>query len=1034
VSVLFSDVSGYTSMSEALDAEDVREITNEIFARAAGIVASYGGRVEKVMGDAILAVFGDPVAREDDAERAVRAALDLHAAAGEVGARLVGRIGRPLSMHSGINTGVVVTGEVDISGASTGPTGDAVNIAARLQALAAAEEILIGPETLRLVCGTFECEERGVHDLKGRTGPVPVTRVLGVAVVPQRRSSLRAELVGRGVELDALLAAAGRLDAGEASTVVVRGEPGVGKSRLVGELRDRLHGDVRCLVGRAGALAQNTPYAPVIDLLSTELAIAERDPPDVVRDKLVSGVTALVDVPLVLAPLAQLYGISVDGFPVADRETFPDRLLAALRAVLTELARRGPVVLIVEDLHWADPSTVELVRRLLAPADLPVLAVLTCRAGFSPSLPDAQTITLSDLTLEETGALLMSLLGTDVVSDELHRFVADRTDGNPFFVEELTSSLLEADVLQRGDRGWELTGLPTVDSVPATVRGVIAARIDRLADDEKTVVREASVIGREFLYRLLHGVTATGFSLDDSLTELQGADIIRVRAGAAELEYLFKHALTQEVAYTGLSRSQRRKLHALVASVMERELADRRSEIVEVLAHHYLEAEIVDEAVSCLVEAARKSIERYALTEAHRFLEQGYVLLIGIDRARSADQDRALVELINTWSFVHYYRGTITDWVELLRAHLPVAERVDDLNARGLYLGCLGNALWFNGDLRGSLDALDRALALQPDRGDGDGVRHARAWRTHTLFMMGRTAEAEAADVPSGDLSYPVFKGMSGVALAATLGGNLPRGRALTDELLRLGRTAGNPRAEAIGCAMEAAWRWLVLDVDADQSAVRGIDAARDDIYRAVNAFSLALALVSNGEYRQARDVTAAWLPIMQAHGNYWVAAMLQITQAAADVALGRMSDGMRDLARLEAELDECGYAFVAIVARFTIARVHVLVARREVDVKTSWLLRNPWFVTRHAMPAARRAQEELDALRMEALTNGFAGFLGMIELSRAQLFARTGEPELAREAVARVRDFLAAAGVQGTPLPLQRVEAELEQGGVRDA
>jgi tetratricopeptide (TPR) repeat protein len=449
--------------------------------------------------------------------------------------------------------------------------------------------------------------------------------------------------------------------------------------------------------------------------------------------------------------------------------------------------------------------------------------------------------------------------------------------------------------------------------------------------------------------------------------------------------------------------------------------------VVEVLAHHYREAEMVDEAVSCLIDAGRKSVERYALTEAHRVLREAHALLT--DRARSADQDRTLIDLVNTWSFVHYYRGTIDEWVELLRAHLPVAERIEDVGARSLYLACLGNALWFNGDLRGSLDALDRALALQPAGSESEGARHARAWRAHTLMMMGRLEEAEATEVPLGSLSYPVFKGMSGVAFAAVFGGHLVRARELIDELLRLGRAAGNPRAEAIGYVAECAWRWMVLDPTAGESAVHGMEAARDDVYRASNAFPLALALITNGRYAEARDLTEVWLPKTRAGGNYWIAAVLEVVRSACDIAFGRMSAGMRDLLRTEAELQERGYAFPALVARVTIARVHVLVARREVDVKASWLLRNPWFVARHAIPAARRAKRELESLHRDAVTTGFKGFLGVIDLSRAQIFASAGDTQRAREAVAQVKTFLIEAGVEPHACPaVEAIETELAQ------
>jgi adenylate cyclase len=476
VSVLFSDLSGYTALSEALDAEDVRAVVNEVSARAAEIVISYGGRVEKVMGDAILAVFGDPVAHEDDAERAVRAALTIHAAVAELGALNAGRLGRTLTMHSGINTGVVVTGEPDISGARTGPTGDPVNIAARIQGLAGADEVLIGPETIRLVRGSFDIEERGTHELKGRSGSIAVARVLGLAATPKRHSALRGEFVGRNTELDALFAAADRLRQGEASTVLVISDPGVGKSRLVDVFRDRMNGEFRYLTGQATALAQHTPYAPLIDLLSTELNISDRDSLDIVREKVRMGVRELVDDPLVWGPFEQLYGI-VDDSSRADRETFPERLLAALRTVLA-LAGRAPLVLIVEDLHWADAASVDLLQQLLASADLPVLAIVTSRPERSVSLPNAHVMTLSEFDAAETRALLVSLLATENIPEGLRDFVVARTDGNPFFVEELTSSLLETGALHGGERMWELRA-PLTESIPATVRGVLAARIDR---------------------------------------------------------------------------------------------------------------------------------------------------------------------------------------------------------------------------------------------------------------------------------------------------------------------------------------------------------------------------------------------------------------------------------------------------------------------------------------------------------------------------------------------------------------------------
>jgi hypothetical protein len=487
----------------------------EIFSRATEIVERYSGRVDKLLGDAVMSVFGDPVTHEDDAERAIRATLEIHAAVEELSSQYEGRIGTALRMHSGINTGVVVTGTGSFDTADTGPLGDTINLAARLEDLSKPGEILLGPETARLTEGVFEMADYGTHDLKGKSGAVPVMKMIGFKKVRSGPSRRQAGFVGRHEELGDLLDAVERVREGQGSVIGIRAEAGSGKTRLLEEFRSKLDAQVQWLEGRAYPYGENIPYAALIDLISNAIDVDEEDTADSISAKLGAVIGPLVGGEArVLDPFVRLYGLPEREDAALDKDSFQDRLLESLVAVVDALSRRSPTVLVFQDLHWVDPSTIAIIDRLITTTTVPAVVVANYRPSFEGELTGIREIELGALSPRQMGQMLSSLLEVDEPPSELVRFVVERTDGNPFFIEEIINSLIETGTLAEADVGWKIEGSLDRTEMPTSVRGVIAARIDRLDADRRRVLREASVVGRQFLYEVIRRVATVSATLD----------------------------------------------------------------------------------------------------------------------------------------------------------------------------------------------------------------------------------------------------------------------------------------------------------------------------------------------------------------------------------------------------------------------------------------------------------------------------------------------------------------------------------------
>ena len=634
---MFCDMVGSSALSTRLDPEEQRDVVSGFQGCCAAEIKRLGGMVAQYLGDGVLAYFGYPAAHEDDAERAVHAGLAI---LGAVSSATLGRRVR-LEARIGIATGVVVVGDLVHEGVTqeNAAIGETTNLAARLQALAEPGTLLVCPETHRLVGVLFEYRDLGRHELKGFAKPMHVHQVMRASKVENRFEARRADvaspLLGRDEELELLLRRWEQAKRGEGRVVLLTGEAGIGKSRLTRALQERLRAEAHTsLTYHCSPYHQDSAFYPVIAQL-TRAAGIERDDTEARLRKLEtllaqSSANLADDVPLFAAllsiPLGENYQL-----PKVAPQRLKDFTLQALITQLSRLAARQPVLMTFEDMHWVDPTTLELLSLAVSEAKgLPLLMVATARPEFTPPWPSHRHLTTVDLTRLDRGegeALVAGVTRGKALPAEVLEQIVARTDGIPLFIEELTKTVLESGLLREGDQGYELTGpLPPL-AIPSTLHASLLARLDRLST-VKEVAQIAAVAGREFPYALIAAVAGLPEKdLDAGLAQLVAAEIVFQRGTPPNATYQFKHALVQDAAYSSLVRSRRHQFHAQIASALREQFPDVEAALPEIIAHHLTEGGLPDDAIEQWEVASDRAASRSANFEAINHLSRAISLL-----------------------------------------------------------------------------------------------------------------------------------------------------------------------------------------------------------------------------------------------------------------------------------------------------------------------------------------------------------------------------------------------------------------------
>jgi class 3 adenylate cyclase/tetratricopeptide (TPR) repeat protein len=790
LTVLFCDLVDSTALSSQLDPEDLRQIVRAYQETCAKVIARFEGYIAQYLGDGLLVYFGYPLAHEDDAQRAVRGGLGMVEALGQLNARLERERGVHLAVRLGIHTGLVVVGEV---GGGTRQEqlalGETPNIAARLQSLAIPNSLVISAATFQLLGGFFACQPLGTPLLKGLAQPLTVYRVLYESMARSRLEAVGSAgltpLVGREQELGLLLERWTQVKDGTGQVVLLSGEAGIGKSRLVQVLKEQVATEPQAWLTpcQCSPYYQNTALYPLIDLLERIALRFEREESPEQKLRKLEGF--LVQYGLPLAEVVPLFAallslpLPADYDPLKlSPEQQKQQTLQILLTILLRIAAQQPVLFIMEDLHWVDPSTLELLSLLVDQGPTArILALFTFRPDFSPpwtGRTHLTQVTVHRLPRRQAVEVLRQVAHGKILPPEVVEQIVAKTDGVPLFVEELTKMVLESGLLQEREDHYELIGPLPLLAIPATLHDSLMARLDRLAT-VKALAQLGATLGREFSYELLQAVSPWDEeTLRHGLQQLVEAEFLYQRGLPPQATYLFKHALIQDAAYQSLLKSTRQQYHQRIAQVLVEQFPALVETQPELLAHHYTEAGLGAPAVECWQRAGERARCYAGEREAIAHYSKGLAVLqtLPVTPARTQHALDLLVNLIETLGNVEghespkcgqlmaqarvlcqhtgdtpslfwvlfYLRGGYTARGEHQTARevaeqaLALAQRLQD---RALFVTAhysLGIALKDLGDLTSARSHFEQALAY-----DDGQQRNLRSW-AHTVLSLSNVA------------------------------------------------------------------------------------------------------------------------------------------------------------------------------------------------------------------------------------------------------------------------------------------------------
>jgi class 3 adenylate cyclase/tetratricopeptide (TPR) repeat protein len=756
VTVLFADLKGSLDLLADRDPEDARRILDPVLEHMMDAVHRYEGTVNQVMGDGIMALFGAPVAHEDHAVRACQAALQMQRALARYSDEVQGAHGVPLLIRVGLNSGEVVVRSIgsDVRMDYTA-VGQTTHLAARMEQLAQPGSILMTDQTLKLAEGSVQVKPVGRIAVKGLRTGIEAYELVGADMPRSRLEATAARgltrFVGRDAELELLRTARDRTTAGRGQAVGVVGEPGVGKTRLFYEFTRPPSMEGWCVLATSAvSYGQSTPYLPVADLLRVYFNIDDRDDVSRLREKVAGPLLALdPELGALVAPLLSILDVPAAHLdPAWTRLDPPHRrgqMLDALKRLVLGESRRRPVCLVVENLHWIAPETQAFLESVVESIrDHRLLLLVNYRPEYRCAWAAVDHFTelrIDPLPPARAGELLQALLGADPTLRPLKQLLIDRTDGNPFFLEEMVRSLLETEALVGGPGAYRLVRPVRTVQVPETVKAVLASRIGRLPFEEERLLQSAAVIGRHVDLQLLRTIAdVPGEQLRTELAHLRAADLLYESRRFPEQEYTFKHSLTHDVAYGSLLHGRQRSLHARILKAIEALYPERLVEQTERLAHHAFHGEVWDRAVEYLLRAGRRALFTSATSEAVENFERALLALRRVPQT-PVTLRMAVALRLNLrdalWSLGEV--GKIRE--ELLEAE-AIAHQLEDEHALATVASYRCHYLWAVGELEAALEASDRALAIASTVDDALLLAETKLYRGLVFLAQGDSERA----------------------------------------------------------------------------------------------------------------------------------------------------------------------------------------------------------------------------------------------------------------------------------------------------
>jgi class 3 adenylate cyclase/tetratricopeptide (TPR) repeat protein len=1018
ITVLFTDVVSYTSLSEKLDMEVLRDIMNQHFIMLIESVNKYEGMVDQLLGDGMVAFFGAPRAYEDHAQRACYAALDMQKTVKELAVKLLSEYGIDFSIRIGINSGPVVVGPVGNNQHTEYiAIGNTVNLASRMEEASRPGGILATDVVYDLTRDFFDYEPVGEIGVKGKDKPVAAYRLLRPGKTESRFGVALARgltpFVGREAEIQTLRGAFNKTKDGTNQTIGIKGEPGIGKTRLLKEFQENIRQDGPTFMeGHCLHYGSLIPYWPIINILKTYFEIKEDDEEHETKERMQKRLERL-DGSLVsyLPFLYEIFSYKVDDehFSGMENQYKRSRLFEGITDLIIKESARKPVVIALEDLHWIDKASEDFLSYLIKRiSGQRILILLLYRPEYA--LPwrdrvDCYEIQLSQLSVPTSEKLLHALLPEGRPEAELKELILSKAGGNPLFVEEFVHTLLDnGSLLKTGDL-YTLNARTTTIKLPDTIQGIIAARVDRLPEYLKNTLQVASVMGRDFNFPVLQDAMQMPGELKNHLEALQHLEFIFQKKNSAEMECVFKHALIHEVIYNGLLQKRRQELHKRIGDSIEKLYSGSLDDLAEVLAYHFQQSGATDKAIYYLRKSGQKALDRFAIEQSHQYYAQAFMTLS--NRTDKRPEDRSiLLDIVLSWAEVYYYRGYFRELLELLNEHKSLAEELGDNPRQAMLLGWLGNILFISARNKESYQHLQQALKLAEESGDQKAIAHVCAWLVWTCITAGMIDQGmnygEKAIKASRQIreAYPYIKALGGLGVLQNLNGKIQKAVEYGRELQEFGRSHGNIRSLALGYYVSGMCYISIGNLPkALDEYNKGLEFSVDPIYYGMLKSGQSSTLFQAGNYREAEKVLLEIVEICQKFGGDIVGKPCSAFLGMILIGKGQMKKGFSLVDDLDRTSSEEYLDYLAMWSEIGQGMLYASLASPG-RINLPLLLKNARTLLGRVPFSTRKAILHFNRCAEICRKSGYVTYLGTSYLELGHFYQKKGKRELARENV----------------------------------
>lgn len=983
--VLFADMVGYTAQTERLGEERSYLVLKRVIVLLIDTVSEYGGTVQDLAGDGIVALFGVPVALEDAPQRACHAAMAIQEKMDALSHRIEVEHGVRPKLRIGINSGPVVVGSVGTeTKTEMKAVGDTINMAARIESLAKPGHVLLSEETHRLVEDFIESNLVGEHQIKGKLHPQKTWELVSVKPdvarfeVAVRRGLTR--FVGREEQLDILKDCWQKASLGETFVVNISGEAGIGKSRVIHEFRQHLGQEQAFfLQGHCMAEGRMTPFLPFIQVIRSIFRLSDHGNPLETAKRLRVGLEILDLKPEKHLPyLANLLGQDTEG---ALHDQSPDligaRTRQTLQVVLLERCRLSPIVLSIDDLHWIDVASENFLLWITqAEEEIPLLMLCAYRPEYGPPWSGRDNVTgliLRPLSCSSTIDLLKYRIGAEDIQKDLTDFLVDKSEGNPLFAEEMVSYLLETGRVKRGESGGLYKSEDEADlgiGLPGTLANLLMERFDRVEGDSKELMKVASVVGRRFSSDVAGEVCGFSENLSEHLEKLERKDLIFTEREDGSIRYCIKHALIQDAVYNSLLTEERERLHAAVGATIERIYADRVSEVADVLAHHYSRTPQNEKTIRFLALAGERSLRVYSIDDAYDRLRQAIDL---VETHPGLVDNEFIAEMVLNLARIYYFRCDFASIFRTVEHYLPIVEATGNKRLLSRFLFELGYSHMVGARAEVGKPLLERSLALGRETGDEKAINHAvMGLIFHHVFWeelgpaQRKTVQSLEQELiktakPAGDY-WPLFKGLFGLAMHVLLCGNPSEARRLAQRLMEYSREMNDHRPKALGLVAQAMIDALSGNTD---DAVEKADEARRlamTPFDHANADAImGVALTMAGRAAAARDLLKDVRQRLISGELLIVVTVMDLQYGVAQVMSGELGKGVEFIKETMQRFAKWGFRHGHGLGHLTLGNVYLNIALMEEKPAFGVIIRNIVFLLRTVPFAAAKAQYHLE-------------------------------------------------------------------------